>query len=75
MSYEQIIKTITTSKPNLLVIFRSTSINNRALSINKVRNVDQIDEIVRLAERHNTPFAANESSASIMIQHIAASWD
>ena len=75
MSYEQIIKTITTSKPNLLVIFRSTSINNRALSINKVRNVDQIDEILRLAERHNTPFAANESSASIMIQHIAASWD
>eukprot|EP00943_MAST-04B_sp_MAST-4B-sp1_P007766 g7766.t1 len=75
MTYEQIVKSITTSKPNLVISFRGTSINNKGLSVNTARNVYQMDEIVRLAERHNTPFAGNESSASIMIQHIASSWD
>ena len=74
MSYDQVIKTIKTSKPNLVIIFRGTSLLNNKPSENSIRKADQMDEMVRLSERHNTPFATNESSASIMIQHLASSW-
>ena len=74
MSCDQVIKTIKTSKPNLVVIFRGTTLLHNNSSENSIRKADQLDEMVRLSERHNTPFAANESSASIMIQHLASTW-
>ena len=74
MSYDQVLKTIKTSKPNLVIIFRGTTLLHNKPNENSIRKADQMDEMVRLSERHNTPFATNESSASIMIQHLASSW-
>ena len=61
------------SKLDLVYILRSTSssqLTTMVSSMNGYHKEEELNELVRLCERHNTPCAVNEATASAVLQQI-----
>ena len=71
-------KAVTTSKPDVVFVLRSTTLKNLATlatSLDTDKRVgSELDEIVRLCERHNVPLGLNKATATPLLLQMSFKW-
>jgi hypothetical protein len=73
IDFKQAMHAARNSKLDLVYILRSTSssqLTTMVSSMNSYHKEEELNELVRLCERHNTPCAVNEATASAVLQQI-----
>ena len=78
MNYRQMSKAVTTSKPDVVFVLRSTTLKNLATLTTSLdtdeRVGSELDEIVRLCERHNVPLGLNKATATLLLLQMSFKW-